>query len=285
MEHLQDRVAVVTGAASGLGLAMSNRFAQAGMKVVRADIEAGLLDAGVRELRAAGHDATGVVTDVADIDAVNLLAATAFDGHGAVHVLCNNAGVVKRARVWEVTLDAWNWVLSVDLWSVVYGLRAFVRRMVEQAEGGHIVNTSSMAGLLPMPNVGAYAAAKSAVLALSLSLQTEFDQLGSSLGVSVLCPGFIATGITNSGRNRPADLADEASPPNVPRTTAGAEATLTAAEVAAQEGEAIISNRFWILTHDKYRTVIKPDAGVIGTAAQPTPAPIWWARRGGADGR
>ena len=275
MEHLQGRVAVITGAASGLGLAMSNRFAQAGMKVVLADIEADSLDAAVRELRAAGHDATGVVTDVADAGAVDRLAAVAFDAHGAVHVLCNNAGVVKRARVWELTLDDWRWVLGVDFWSVVYGVRAFVPRMLEQAEGGHIVNTSSMAGLLPMPNLGSYAAAKSAVLALSLSLQTEFDQLKSSLGVSVLCPGFIATGITNSARNRPADLADAAPPPNVPRTTAGAVATMTAADVAEQVVEAIISNRFWILTHDQYQTVIRQHAAGIGTAARPAPAPIW----------
>ena len=275
MEDLQGRVAVVTGAASGLGLAMSYRFARAEMKVVLADIEADPLDAAVRELRAAGHDATGVVTDVADVDAVNHLAAAAFDAHGAVHVLCNNAGVVKRARVWELTLDDWNWVLGVDFWSVVYGLRAFVPRMLEQAEDGHIVNTSSMAGLLPMPNLGAYAAAKSAVLALSLSLQTEFDQLGSSLGVSVLCPGFIATGITNSARNRPGDLADEAPPPHVPRTTAGAVATLTVADVAEQVVEAITSNRFWILTHDQYQTVIRQHAAGVGTQARPVPAPIW----------
>ena len=275
MEDLQGRVAVVTGAASGLGLAMSHRFAQAEMKVVLADIEAVPLDAAVRELRAAGHDATGVVTDVADVDAVNRLAAAAFDAHGAVHVLCNNAGVVKRARVWELTLDDWNWVLSVDFWSVVYGLRAFVPRMLARAEGGHIVNTSSMAGLLPMPNLGAYAAAKSAVLALSLSLQTEFDQLESSLGVSVLCPGFIATGITNSARNRPGDLTDEAPPPDVPRTTAGAVATLTVADVAEQVVEAVLSNRFWILTHDQYQTVIRQHAVGVGTAARPVPAPIW----------
>ena len=275
MKDLRGRVAVVTGAASGLGLAMSYRFAQAEMKVVLADIEADPLDAAVRELRAAGHDASGVVTDVADVDAVNHLAAAAFDAHGAVHVLCNNAGVVKRARVWELTLDDWNWVLSVDFWSVVYGLRAFVPRMLARAEGGHIVNTSSMAGLLPMPNLGAYAAAKSAVLALSLSLQTEFDQLESSLGVSVLCPGFIATGITNSARNRPGDLTDEAPPPDVPRTTAGAVATLTVADVAEQVIEAVTSNRFWILTHDQYQTVIRQHAAGVGTEARPVPAPIW----------
>jgi NAD(P)-dependent dehydrogenase (short-subunit alcohol dehydrogenase family) len=266
---------VVTGAASGLGLAMSSRFAQAGMKVVLADIEADRLDAAVGELRTAGHDAIGVVTDVADADAVDRLAAAAFDAHGAVHVLCNNAGVVKRARVWELTLDDWRWVLGVDFWSVVYGVRAFVPRMLEQPEGGHIVNTSSMAGLLPIPNLSAYAAAKSAVLALSLSLQTEFDQLESSLGVSVLCPGFIATGITNSGRNRPATLADEAPPPNIPRTTAGTVATLTAADVAEQVVEAIVSNRFWILTHEAYQAVIRQHAAGVGTAARPVPAPIW----------
>jgi NAD(P)-dependent dehydrogenase (short-subunit alcohol dehydrogenase family) len=275
VEHLQGRVAVVTGAASGLGLAMSSRFAQAGMKVVLADIEADRLDAAVGELRTAGHDAIGVVTDVADADAVDRLAAAAFDAHGAVHVLCNNAGVVKRARVWELTLDDWRWVLGVDFWSVVYGVRAFVPRMLEQPEGGHIVNTSSMAGLLPIPNLSAYAAAKSAVLALSLSLQTEFDQLESSLGVSVLCPGFIATGITNSGRNRPATLADEAPPPNIPRTTAGTVATLTAADVAEQVVEAIVSNRFWILTHEAYQAVIRQHAAGVGTAARPVPAPIW----------
>jgi NAD(P)-dependent dehydrogenase (short-subunit alcohol dehydrogenase family) len=275
VQELKDRVAVVTGAASGIGLAMSNRFAQAGMKVVLADIETEPLDAAVNELRAAGHDAIGVVADVAAADAVNDLADTAFDTHGAVHVLCNNAGVVKRARVWELTLDDWNWVLNVDFWGVVHGVRAFVPRMLEQAEGGHIVNTSSMAALLPMANLGAYAAAKSAVLALSLSLQTEFDQLGCSLGVSVLCPGFIATGITHSERNRPANRADEAAAPNVRRTTAGVVARMTAAQVAEQVLEAITSDRFWILTHDEYRPVIMQHAAGVGTTARPKPPPIW----------
>ena len=275
MQQLTGRVAVVTGAASGMGLAMAERFARAGMKVVLADIEAGPLAEATDRLRAAGHDATGVPTDVADAGAVQRLAQTAFDAHGAVHVLCNNAGVVKRARSWELTEDDWNWVLGVDLWSVIHGLRAFVPRMLDQAEGGHIVNTASMAALLPTPNLGAYAAAKSAVLGLSLSLQTEFDQLGASLGVSVLCPGFIATAITDSGRNRPERLADAASPPQVARTTAGVVSTMTAAEVAEQVLEAVTANQFWILTHQAYRPVISEHAAGIGTAARPAPAPIW----------
>ncbi len=275
MGDLRGRVAVVTGAASGLGLAMGRRFASAGLKVVLADVEGTALDAAAQELRAEGHDVIGVRTDVTDAAAVQHLADTAFDAHGAVHVLCNNAGVVKRARTWELTLDDWKWVLDVDLGGVFYGIRAFVPRMLEQAEGGHVVNTSSMAGLLPIPNLGAYAAAKSAVVGLSLSLQTEFDQLGAPLGVSVLCPGFIATGITHSARNRPVALADEANPPDIPRTTAHAAPTLTADDVAEQVHAAVVENRFWILTHDQYRPVIREHAAGIGTTARPVPAPIW----------
>lgn len=167
-------------------------------------------------------------------------------------------------------------MLNVDFWGVVHGVRAFVPRMLEQAEGGHIVNTSSMAGLLPMPNLGAYATAKSAVLALSLSLQAEFDQLGCSLGVSVLCPEFIAAGITHSARNRPADLADEATAPNVPRTTAGVVARMTATQVAEQVLEAITSDRFWILTHDEYRPVIMQHAAGVGTLPVRSRLPPIW---------
>ncbi len=275
MRELTGRVAVVTGGASGLGLAMARRFAAAGTKVVLADVEAGALDAAVLDLRGAGHDVMGVPTDVTDPVAVQHLADAAFDAHGAVHVLCNNAGVVKRARTWELTLDDWRWVLDVDLDGVFHGIRSFVPRMLEQADGAHIVNTSSMAGLLPIPNLGAYAAAKSAVVGLSLSLQAEFDQLGAPLGVSVLCPGFIATGIAHSARNRPSTLGDEAKPPDVPRTTASAVPTLTAADVAEQVHAAVVENRFWILTHDQYRPVIREHAAGIGTDARPAAAPIW----------
>ena len=275
MQEVAGRVAVVTGAASGLGLAMTQHLARAGMKVVLADVEAGRLEATVAQLRAAGHDVLGVVTDVADQAAVEQLADRAFARFGAVHVLCNNAGVVKRARVWELTPDDWRWVMGVDFWGVVHGVRAFVPRMLAQDEPGHVVNTASMAGLLPIPNLGAYAAAKSAVVGLSLSLRTELDQLGSGLGVSVLCPGFIATGITDSARNRPAELAQEAAPPDVPRTSGATVPTLSADDVAEQVIDAIATNRFWILTHDRYRPVIQEHAAAIGTATPPRPAPIW----------
>ena len=271
---MQDKVAVITGAASGLGLAMAQRFAASGMRVVLADVEAGPLDTAVAGLRDAGHEAFGVVTDVTDADAVSRLADAAFDTYGAVHVLCNNAGVVKRARTWELTLDDWRWVIDVDLWGVIHGIRAFVPRMLAQGEG-HVVNTASMAGLLPIANLGAYAAAKSAVVGLSQSMQLEFEQLGSALHASVLCPGFISTGITTSARNRPTDLADQAPPPDLPRTTASTVPLMTADEVAGQVLDAIEHDRFWILTHDRYRDVIKENAARIGTYAGPVPAPIW----------
>lgn len=244
------------------------------MKVVLADVEAGPLDAAVAALRAAGHDAMGVVTDVADADAVRRFADAAFAAHGIVHVLCNNAGVVKRARTWELTLDDWRWVLDVDLWGVIHGVSAFVPRMLEQDEG-HVINTSSMAALLPIPNLGAYAAAKSAVLGLSMSMQLEFEQAGSPLRVSVLCPGFIPTGITSSARNRPASLGDEAPPPKVPRTTASTKPSMTGDEVAEQVLDAVRTDRFWILTHDEYRAVIRNHAAGVGTDATPSAAPIW----------
>jgi NAD(P)-dependent dehydrogenase (short-subunit alcohol dehydrogenase family) len=274
MKDLDGKVAAITGAASGLGLAMAQTFAEHGMRLALADVDAAALTAVAEEFRAAGHEVVAVPVDVADPDSVQQFADTTFDTFGAVHVLCNNAGVVKRARTWELTLDDWNWVIGVDLWGVIHGVRAFVPRMVEQGVG-HVVNTSSMAGLLPIPNLGAYAAAKSAVLGLSLSMQTEFDQMGGALQVSLLAPGFIATAITNSARNRPDRLGTEAAPPAGPRTSAAVVPTMTADDVAQQVLDAVLHERFWILTHDRYRAVITEHAAGIGTDARPVAAPIW----------
>jgi NAD(P)-dependent dehydrogenase (short-subunit alcohol dehydrogenase family) len=272
---LSGRTAVVTGAASGLGRAMAARMAAEGMHLVLADIERDPLDAVVAQLAASGADVVGVPTDVGRADQVAALADAAFARHGAVHVLCNNAGVVKRARTWELTIDDWRWVLGVDLWSVIHGARSFVPRMLTQPDGGHIVNTASMSGLLPIPNLAAYSVAKAGVVALSESLQMDLDAEGASIGVSVLCPGFIATGITASARNRPTELADAAVPPPVARTTAGVEATMSADEVAGCVIDAIGENRFWILTHDAYRDEIMRRASGIGTGGRPDPPPIW----------
>ena len=275
MDELAGRTAVITGAASGLGRAMAERMAAEGMQLVLADIEAEPLAelAGV-----AGGARCGRVSEQVDVsraEDVERLAGAAFEHFGAVHVLCNNAGVVKRARAWTLTLDDWRWVLDVDLWSVIHAVRAFVPRMLDQAEGGHIVNTASMAGLLPIPNLAAYGVAKSAVVALSEALQLDFDAEGARLGVSVLCPGFIATRITESERNRPVELTNAAAIPAVARTSAGVVPTMDAAEVAGHVVDAIRDDRFWILTHEAYRPVIQQRAAGIGADGRPEPPPIW----------
>jgi NAD(P)-dependent dehydrogenase (short-subunit alcohol dehydrogenase family) len=275
MDDLTGRTAVITGAASGLGRAMAERMAAEGMRLVLADIEPGPLDDLARALGDAGTEVVTQVTDVSRADDIDRLAEVAFDHFPAVDVLCNNAGVVKRARSWQLTRDDWRWVLGVDLWGVIHAVRAFVPRMLEQAGGGHIVNTASMSGLLPIPNLAAYSVAKAGVVALSEALQLDLDAEGATIGVSVLCPGFIATRITDSERNRPAGLAATAPVPAVARTTAGVQATMDAAEVAGHVLDAIRANRFWILTHDAYRHVIRDRAAGIGTDARPAAPPIW----------
>jgi NAD(P)-dependent dehydrogenase (short-subunit alcohol dehydrogenase family) len=275
VEELTGRTAVITGAASGLGRAMATRMAGEGMRLVLADIEDGPL-ADVADTL--GRDGVELVirrTDVSQASEIERLADLAFDRFGAVDVLCNNAGVVKRARLWNLTPEDWEWVLGVDLWSVIHAVRAFVPRMLEQPEGGHVVNTASMSGLLPIPNLGAYSAAKAAVVALSEALQLDFEAEGASIGVSVLAPGFIATGITQSERNRPEELSATAAVPDVARTSSGVHATLDADGVAAHVIDAIRANRFWILTHDAYRPLIRQRAAGIGTDASPAAPPIW----------
>jgi NAD(P)-dependent dehydrogenase (short-subunit alcohol dehydrogenase family) len=272
---LTDRVAVVTGGASGLGLAMAERFAAEGMKLVLADIEAARLRDAAQALRDKGHAVEGVEVDVSRHEDLERLAEAAYEAFGAVHVLCNNAGVVKSAPTWSLTLDDWNWVLGVDLWGVIYGIRAFVPRMLAEGAPGHLVNTASVAGLLPMPNLAAYGAAKSGVVFLSESLQLDLDAAGARIGVSVLCPGYIPTRILESERNRPATLADAAPPPSTPRTTDGVQPQMDAADVARQVVEAIGEGRFWVLTHPRYREVIQERATRIGTETGPVAPPVW----------
>ena len=217
----------------------------------------------------------GVPADVASWPDVEALAEATVEAFGGVHVVCNNAGVVKRARTWALTLDDWNWVLGVDLWGVIHGVKAFVPRMLAQGEGGHVVNTASMVGLLPVKNLATYDAAKMAVVGLSEALAMDLEDEGSDIGVSVLLPGFIATRITDSARNRPPDLGDAAEAPTVARTTAGAEATMEASEVAAMVLDAVRTGEFWILTHDAYRPVIQARAAGVGAGGKPTQPPIW----------
>lgn len=205
MKELKGRVAVVTGGASGIGHALAGAFGAAGMKVVLADIEVEALDNAVADLGRSGVEVIGIPTDVSQADSVDELAARAFETFGTAHVICNNAGVAAGGVTWELPAEIWEWVLGVDLWGVIHGIRAFVPRLVEQGEG-HVVNTSSLAGLFSAPGMAPYGAAKHAVVGLSQTLRQDLQLAGSPVGVSVLCPTMTRSRMNESGRNWPARL-------------------------------------------------------------------------------
>ncbi|MEM7091650.1 MAG: SDR family NAD(P)-dependent oxidoreductase [Actinomycetota bacterium] len=203
MQDLDGKVAVITGGASGLGLAMARRFGAAGMKIVIGDIETGALADAEASLRAAGVEVLGRRTDVAQSSELEALADVAYERFGAVHILANNAGIGGSAgAMWELTEADWRWVIDVDLWSVIHGVRAFVPRMIKGGEPGHIINTASVAGLISGAVGGPYTVAKFGVVALSEQLYFELGRAEHPIGVSVLCPGFVNTRIYDSGRNR-----------------------------------------------------------------------------------
>ena len=203
MEQFEGGTAVVTGGASGLGLAMAHRFAEAGMNIVLGDIEAEPLAMAEAAIAAKGVKVMPVRTDVAKAEDVEALAAKSFERFGHVNVLCNNAGVAgSPGACWELSQKDWEWVIDVDLWSVVHGIRSFVPRMIAGGKEGHIVNTASVAGLVSGAVGGPYTVAKFGVVALSEQLYYELGRAGHNIGVSVLCPGFVNTNIYDSGRNR-----------------------------------------------------------------------------------
>jgi NAD(P)-dependent dehydrogenase (short-subunit alcohol dehydrogenase family) len=209
MEKLRGRVAVVTGAASGIGLALAERFADEGMKVVMADVEPAALDIAAAAVRAKTASVLAVHIDVSHADDVERLARETYAAFGAAHVVCNNAGVAVFGAAHEHSLADWQWVMGVNLWGVIHGVRAFVPRMLAGGDEGHIVNTASMAGLTTAPFMSVYDVTKHGVVALSESMFKEFEATGASIGVSVVCPGLINTSITRSSRNRPPELAEE----------------------------------------------------------------------------
>jgi NAD(P)-dependent dehydrogenase (short-subunit alcohol dehydrogenase family) len=240
----QGRVAVVTGAASGIGLAMANRFAAAGMNLVMADIETGALDAAVAEVESTGVAVASMRCDVSQEAEVGALADLAYERFGGAHVVCNNAGVVTRHEPWG-SLEDWKWVIDIDLWGVIYGVHHFLPRMLASGEPGHVINTASTAGLLAFPGIASYNVAKRGVVALSETMHHELA--GTAVGVSVLCPGVVATRIGESARNRPGHAVDSSFAPS-----RGAAESITADDVAEQVADAVATRRFWILTHPHY---------------------------------
>lgn len=204
MNDFQGKVAVITGAASGIGRALAFRFAKEGMKLVLADIEEINLDSTTRELQATGVDVLSVKVNVAKKADVETLASRAMNRFGSVDILCNNAGVGAKPRAaWEYTQSDWEWVFGANLWSVVNGLQTFVPIMIRQGTEGHIVNTAAMSGLVGLPNFAPYVASKHAVVAITESLHYELGFRKTKLKASVLCPGYVATRITDGARPRP----------------------------------------------------------------------------------
>jgi NAD(P)-dependent dehydrogenase (short-subunit alcohol dehydrogenase family) len=261
MQDFQGRVAVVTGAASGIGLASATRFAEEGMKVVLADIQQDALDSAVSGLQQSGHDVIGVRTDVSQFEQVQGLADKALAAYGKVNILHNNAGVVRAGTLEELTLEDWQWVLGVDLWSVIYGVKLFLP-LLKQAGEGHIINTASSAGLQASPNIGPYNVAKFGVVGLSETLRLELDEEAAPISASVLCPGAVQTQICESDRNR---QATGIAPGNASETEqafrnmAGpiVNAGIAPADVAEMIVAAIRNNDFWILTHPEWKTVMQ----------------------------
>lgn len=263
MERFEGKVAVVTGAASGIGRALAAAFAGEGMRLVLADVEADALEATAEELRTDGADVFAVVADVAKPAEVDRIGTAAMDVFGALHVACNNAGVSGGGLSWEIDLETWRWILDVDLWGVIHGVRTFTPLIIASG-GGHIVNTASMAGLTSNPGMGPYNVAKHGVVTLSETMYVELQMSHPEVGVSVLCPGWVRTRINESERNRP----DEVGAVEVTEVDEGLVALkdmvgkwiaegLQPAHVASLVVEAIRENRFYVLTHPEWQGMVR----------------------------
>ena len=260
MKELSGKVAVVTGAASGIGRALADAFAAEGMHLVMADIEEEPLAVAAKEAEEGGTRVLAMRTDVSKGDDVDALAARALEEFGAVHVVCNNAGVGSGGTMWELTEADWQWTLGVNLWGVIHGIRAFVPHLVKQNEG-HVVNTGSIAGLTSAPMMGPYNASKHAVVTISETLHRELGLNGSAVRVSVLCPGFVQTRIAESDRNRPEHLRN---PVQAEIEEVGREllrqiiATgLSPEEVARQVVDAVKHDRFYVLPHPDMKSLVR----------------------------
>lgn len=278
MEELSGKVAVVTGAASGIGLAMATNFLADGMSVVMADVESAALDAAASALDPA--KVLPVVCDVSDMAQIESMRDQALERFGAVHVVCNNAGVAGGGPIWTQTRADWDWVLGVNLFGVINGITAFTPLLIEQGEG-HIVNTASVAGLISMPWGGTYNVSKHGVVTLSETLWADLQIAGATnVGVSVLCPGWVQTRIHESGRNRPG--IDGGAPPEATEEQAAMAAHvgsliaegLNPRQVADMVVDAVRTDRFYILTHPHWNGLISDRYDRILSGEGPTMSPL-----------
>jgi NAD(P)-dependent dehydrogenase (short-subunit alcohol dehydrogenase family) len=271
MKDFAGKVAVVTGAASGMGRAYADRFSAEGMKVMLADIEQPALDTAVRELRALGREVAGVVCDVSRLEAVEALARQTLAAYGKVHLVFNNAGVegYLRGPVWEATTKDWQWTFGVNFWGVVHGVRAFLPLMLAQEEEGWMVNTASTMGLVFGGNM--YGITKHAVVALTERLYTELKQANVRVGVSVLCPGVVNTRIFSGSRNRPAELRNDGETfeyrgPDLSKA-------MPPSQVAEIVLQAIRDEQFYVLTDHEWDQRMETRWQNIRERSNPTPLP------------
>jgi NAD(P)-dependent dehydrogenase (short-subunit alcohol dehydrogenase family) len=251
MQILEGRVAVVTGAGSGIGRALAERFAAEKMRLVLADVEAEPLKEVVEALRGNGAEVEDAVLDVREAAEIDALAERCAARFGGAHLLCNNAGVAAGGPIWEVTEEDWDWVIGVNLVGVINGIRAFVPRMIAAGEEAHVLNTASIAGLTCPAFMGPYNATKHAVVALSETLLGELGASGAPIGVSVLCPGWVQTRIHESDRNKPGGPDDGESSLAEMRELVGKLIAdgMSTGELTDHVLDAIRANRFWIRTH------------------------------------
>jgi len=277
MQDFRDKTAVITGAASGIGLALAQRAAREGMRLVLADIEGEKLKAAAATLGIAADRVSLHTLDVSRDEDIGNMADEAFRRFGEVHLVCNNAGVGLTRVTWEHSLKDWEWVLGVNLWSVVHGIRHFVPRMLKQAGDSHVVNTASVAGLLSTPGMAAYNVSKHAVVTLSETLYSELAALKSPVGVSVLCPAWVPTAIHESGRNRPDRYGKPAEASAVSRAyeermgQAIKSGRKTADDMAEAVFEAVTEKRFYVIPHRKINNAIQLHMDDIMQLRNPTP--------------
>lgn len=271
MQEFAGKAAFVTGGASGIGFALGRAFAQAGMKVMLADIEANALAAAVENLRNLGAVVRGVSCDVADPVSVEHAAKVSYEAFGNIHVVCNNAGVAAGGGIDNISLDNWRWVLDVNLMGVLHGIRTFLPHIRAHGEGGHFVNTASMAGMQGGLGFSPYAASKFAVVAMSEGLATQLKRYG--IGVTVLCPSYVRTRIGESGRNRPERYGqpqklDPASPAGVmvAEIARRLQSGLDPSEVAARVLSAIRDSELYVFTHPNMRDEVDERFAAIQAA-------------------
>lgn len=259
--NFKNKTAVLTGAGSGFGLECARIGAELGMKLVLVDVQQQTLDQASAELTAAGAEVLSFKLDVSNAEQMEAMSQAVFEHFGAPHFVFNNAGVSAGGLVWENTVKDWEWVLGVNLWGVIHGVRLFTPMMLKAAAQdpswqGHIVNTASMAGLLTAPNMGVYNVSKHAVVSLSETLYQDLRLVTDQIGASVLCPYFVPTGISQSQRNRPIELVTDALTPSqligqAMLDKAVGAGKVTAAQVARQVFDAVAADQFYVYSHPK----------------------------------